>query len=251
MDCDLIRPLLSDVAAGAATDDECAVVERHLAEGCAECHAELSELQEAAATLLAVEDSCEPPPSLRAQLLDAIADGTPAVAPQKPKRSKATLVALAIAATIALVAGTMAIKTSDVQEGVNEAFDAWRDRVAKSERELGVRGARLVSLPVDAFQNSVVTHVLYDSLSGQLHVWATHGPLAAESEPNWAWLVDQQGAVLARGQLRSASVGRLVAVLDVDGIDAPTVKVLLTIEGKTPPDTPRGEVVDQGVLQLR
>lgn len=251
MTCDQIQPLLADYAAGAATADERALVERHLTEGCDGCREELTELQEAAALLLDAAP-LPPPPHLRARLLEAI-DVDQATASTRPQaKPRRPMIALAIAATLAAIAlGAALLRTSAVPEAIDDVIDNWRGRIAESERELGVRGARLVSLPIDAFQNSVVTHVLYDSLAEQLHVWASHNPIAKQSEPNWAWLIDDRGAVVARGELKHVSLGRLAAVLDVRDLRTETAKVLLTVEPQQPDKAPGDEVVEQGVLQIR
>ena len=252
MSCDTIQPLLSDYAAGAATVEECAQVERHLATGCKACLVELVELQDAAAMLLDAEGLPTPPAHLKTQLLDAIA--TPSASLSSPTaRSNWTIAAWAVAASLAVIAaGVTWMRSPEAADAVTGTLaDAWQARVAKSERDFGVRGARLVSLPITSFQKSVVTHVLYDSVSQQLHVWATHNPLESRSEPNWAWLIDEEGAVVARGELQHASAGRLVAILDVAALKSETAKVLLTVEDDQPAATPGDEIVEQGVLEIR
>jgi hypothetical protein len=251
MTCNELQPLLYDYAAGAATPEERAEVERHLATGCVACLVELVELQDAAALLLEAEPSLTPPAWLKTQLLDAIVAETTVATP--PKRSGWVVAGWAIAASLAVIAaGVMWLRSPEAAEAMTETVaDAWRNRIAKSEREFGVRGAQLVSLPLRSFQKSVVTHLLYDSVSQQLHVWATHNPLASRPEPNWVWVVDEDGAVVARGELRHASAGRLVAVLDVADLKAETAKVLLTVEADEPATTPGDEVVEQGLLEIR
>jgi hypothetical protein len=251
MTCNELQPLLSDYAAGAATPEERAEIERHLATGCEACLVELIELQDAAALLLNAEPLAIPPAHLKTQLLDAIAVETTVAKPAK--RSGWTIAAWAVAASLAVIAaGVTWLRSPEAAEVVTESIaDAWRSRIAKSEQEFGVRGARLVSLPLRSFQKSVVTHLLYDSVSQQLHMWATHNPLASRTEPNWVWLVDEEGAVVARGELHHASPGRLVAVLDIADLKAETAKVLLTVEADEPAATPSDEIVEQGVLEIR
>ena len=251
MRCSELQPLLYDYAAGAATPEERAEVERHLATGCEPCLAELVEMQDAAALLLDAEGLPTPPARLKAQLLDAIAGETNVAAP--PQRRGWVVVGWAIAASLAVItAGVTWLSAPEAADAVTETVaDAWRARIAKSERELGVRGARLVSLPLQSFQKSVVTHLLYDSVSQQLHVWATHNPLASRTEPNWVWLVDDEDAVVTRGELRHASPGRLVAVLDVADLESETARVLLTVEADEPKAQPSDAVVEQGVLEIR
>lgn len=251
MTCNELQPLLSDYAAGAATPKERAEVERHLATGCEACLVELIELQDAAAMLLEAEPLPKPPAHLQTKLLEAIAAETTIAKPAK--RLGWTITAWAVAASLAVVAaGVTWMRSPEAAESVAETIaDAWRTRIEKSEQEFGVRGARLVSLPLESFQKSVVTHLLYDSVSQQLHVWATHNPLASRTEPNWVWLVEEEGAVIARGELQHASPGRLVAVLDIDDLNAETAKVLLTVEADVPAATPSDEIVEQGVLEIR
>jgi hypothetical protein len=257
MTCQELAPLLTDYAAGAATPEERAKVERHLAGGCEACLVELVELQDAAAMLLDTEPFPAPPARLKAQLLEAIAAETTVAKP--PVRSGWTLAVWAIAASLAiLAAGVTWLRSPEAAKAVTETLaDTWRERVSKIEQEFDVRGARLVSLPISGFKNSVVTHVLYDSVSQQLHLWATHNPLMSRTEPNRAWLLDEKGAVVARGELRHASGGRLVALLDVADLKSETAKVLLTIEAddsihpERPVAAPSHEVVEEGVLEIR
>jgi hypothetical protein len=251
MTCNELQPLLSYYAAGAATPEERAKIERHLATGCETCLVELIELQDAAAMLLDAEPLVTPPAHLKAQLLDAIAAETTVAKP--PKQSGWTIKAWAVAASLAVIAaGVTWLRLPEAADAVTETIaDAWRTRTAQSEREFGVRGARLVSLPLRSFQKSVVSHLLYDSVSQQLHVWATRNPLASRTEPNWVWLVDEEGAVVARGELHHASSGRLVAVLDIADLKAESAKVLLTVEADEPAATPSDEIVEQGVLEIR
>jgi hypothetical protein len=265
MTCKEIQPLLADYAAGAATAAERALIEEHLAGARHACHDELAELQEAAALLIdapGLDGTSLPalPPGLKARVLDAITAPATPTSPA-PKRSRWTVAAWAVAASLALTAaGVTWLRSPEAADSVTTAItEAWRGRISQSERDFAIRGARLVMLPLDRFQNSVVTHVLYDSVSQQLHVWAAHNPLASRTEPNRAWLIDDKGLVVARGPLRQASLGRLVALLDVAGLKSPTAKVLLTVEpdgsAATPSDgsaaTPSDDIIEQGILEIR
>ncbi|TWT95347.1 hypothetical protein Pla108_34930 [Botrimarina colliarenosi] len=264
MACRDIQPLLTDYAAGAATPEERRLVETHLAEGCHVCTNELAALEEAAMMLFDAEPLPTPPPRLRAAVLSAIEAHPQEVQPlfierpatvapaSKPARRWQTALALAAClSAIAFFVNTVRNNRAAPQAAIDAVAQAWRERVQESERQLGVRGAKLVSLSIDPFQNAVVTHLLYDSLSEQLHLWATRNPISANAEPNWAWVLDADGAVIAKGRLAPASLGRLVAVLDIGPLETETAEVLLTVEDDVPTERPSDDVVEQGVLRIR
>lgn len=116
---DEIRELLASVALDAATPEESALVAGHVT-GCAECRAELDGLRAAVAGLAVGVPQLDPPPSVRASLMDVVrreaAAAAPAPAPRRGVRER--LAALlparaglwpAIAAGMAAVAVGLAV----------------------------------------------------------------------------------------------------------------------------------------------
>lgn len=73
---DLVREMASLYVLGALSPAEAQDFERHLAEGCAVCRAEVDEFQETAGVLPLGFDLAPPPPRVREMLLERIQDPT-------------------------------------------------------------------------------------------------------------------------------------------------------------------------------
>lgn len=112
-----IRELIAPVALGAATEQEAAEVERHAAT-CHDCRAELDVLRGAAAGLALEVPQLDPPPALRARVMEAVrAEGrarTPVVAPRRGGMSRWQALAGAMAV---LVAGLVAWNVTLLRDG--------------------------------------------------------------------------------------------------------------------------------------
>jgi anti-sigma-K factor RskA len=105
---DLVAPYALD----ALDDQERAAFERHLDE-CADCRAQLEELQEAT-TALAYAESAEPPPALRERILEAARSDNGKVVefPRRRGLFPATAAAAAAAAVVAIGVGLWASSLS-------------------------------------------------------------------------------------------------------------------------------------------
>jgi anti-sigma-K factor RskA len=108
---DDLHDLVAPYALDALDEDERAEFERHL-ESCEDCRAQLAELQEAAGAL-AYAESSEPPPELRARILDAARENGKII--QIPRRRwlfPATVATAAAAAVAAIAVGLWAVSLS-------------------------------------------------------------------------------------------------------------------------------------------
>src|SRR5258708_24065223 len=80
-DCQSVRPLLAELAIGAATGHDRAEALRHVA-GCTGCRHEVAELARAADDLLLLVPEREPPPGFETQVAQRIAN----LAGARPRR---------------------------------------------------------------------------------------------------------------------------------------------------------------------
>jgi anti-sigma-K factor RskA len=117
---DLVAPYALD----ALEEHERAEFERHL-DDCADCRAQLAELQEVAAAL-AFAESREPPPELRERILDAARENGKVIAfPRRRWLYPATLATAAAAAIAAIAVGVWATSLSrdlDRERSANESY---------------------------------------------------------------------------------------------------------------------------------
>jgi anti-sigma-K factor RskA len=117
---DLVAPYALD----ALSDEERAAFEQHL-DACADCRAQLAELQEATAALAYAAEGPEPPAELRGRILEAARrDGHGAEVIPFPKRRwifPATAAAAAVAAVAAVAVGLWAASLSRELDREREA----------------------------------------------------------------------------------------------------------------------------------
>jgi anti-sigma-K factor RskA len=130
---DLVAPYALD----ALSDEERAAFERHLDE-CADCRAQLAELQEATAALAYAAEGPEPPAELRERILEAARrDGHGAEVIPFPKRRwvfPATAAVAAVAAVAAIAVGLWAASLA-------RELDREREAKGKYERATQLLGA--------------------------------------------------------------------------------------------------------------
>jgi anti-sigma-K factor RskA len=102
-----LQDLIPAHALDALDADDALLLDGHL-ETCEECRRELDELRETTALLAFASKPLEPPASLRARILDAVADTTPAPAPARRARLaflRGAFAGALVAAAVALVIG--------------------------------------------------------------------------------------------------------------------------------------------------
>jgi anti-sigma-K factor RskA len=156
---DHIRELIAPVALGAATEVEEAEVERHAAT-CHECRAELEALRGAATGLALEVPQMDPPPQLKARVMDAVradarARAVVAKAPAPRRRLSlwpATAGALAVLA-VGLVAWNVSLQSDTGAEAAPISFVGTADPTIRGTVVIGDDGVavmRVTGLPLPA-----------------------------------------------------------------------------------------------------
>lgn len=150
-------------------------------------------------------------------------------------------------------------QTANQQPGDAEA-NAWRRQIDQTDRALGLRGARLVSVestPV-AFSPTgpaVRSHLLYDELSEQLHLLITGIKGQTPEQSTWAWAIerkgaiDREGAVVTGTELHAMSAAYSAAVLDLPQDQYGAVELVVTLETDAEPVAPSNSVL--GRIELK
>jgi anti-sigma factor RsiW len=240
MDCRETAERLTDYVLGLLADDERVAVEAHLASGCAACANERREVATAASALAETVDPVAASASLRSNLLRAIAEPVaPAPAALKGRTRHAVGWGVYLAASLAaIVAGGAAgwlwrLETSGV-----EAADAWRRQIASAEEVLGGGNARLVAADDASAGADLVSNLLYDAVSSQLHVQIASPSLPESGAEAWAVLVDRAGAVIAAERLRPLSEHNASAVLNVEEEAVTDAELVVTLR------RPQGDRLD-------
>ena len=144
------RELAGPYALDALDGDDLGAFERHL-EGCADCRREVDELRQAAAALALAVEPVEPPPALRARILDEARAGADIVPLRRDRpRRRATwgLVAATAAAAAVVIIG-LGIWAGSLSRSLDRERSARADERAAlslaadpSARRVPVQGAR-------------------------------------------------------------------------------------------------------------
>ena len=111
MEADALHDLTAAYALDALAAEDARAYEAHLAR-CARCRDELAELSDTAATLAYGAEAPQPPPALRARILEQAASQRANVVPLTPRRFVPVAAAAAIAACAALGLGLWALSLS-------------------------------------------------------------------------------------------------------------------------------------------
>jgi len=216
---DDLHILSAPYALDALTPDERARFEEHLA-GCERCRAELSGLQDAAASLAFAAEGPAPPPALRAAILDAARAERSNVVPLRPRRTfTAVAAAVAVAASVAAVG--FGVWAASLHNSLSDSRTAVRVLGDPASRHLAVGGSRgeLVVAP----SGTAVLAVRLPTLpSGK-----TYEAWIADPGVKRAGQFDGGAFTLPRHVSRGAQV--MVTVERSGGVDAPTSKPLLAV----------------------
>lgn len=261
MNCHDTSPLLGDYVLGLLESQEREQVEQHLGTGCEACSRELVEINEALALLAEGEPLLAPTVELKRSLFDRIDAAQVTVEPsaqgESSSRSRSFLLPW-IAAGLAAVAvglGTYGGWWNDNGAGgsasaPNElAIKAWQQQIEGTNREFGLIGTTLVSLPIQETKQGIVSHLLVDEVANQLHIWTR--PIDDEQgTPNWVWVLNAEGRVIGNAALADKG-DRLGAVVSLDEIGlAGGCRLLLTVEADPPGAEPSEAVVDGAAFEM-
>ncbi|MEO0530664.1 MAG: hypothetical protein AAF266_08815 [Planctomycetota bacterium] len=260
MNCHDAQSLVGNYALGQLSTSQRRELEEHFASGCPECVRELAEMNDSLASLIETEPLLSPRDELKAAIFDRIDAGQATVLAGKdePRAIGASrsagwqLLAAGLAAIALGFAGHRLLNTADETANAQRlAMEAWQRQIAGTERELGLTGGTLVSLPLNRADQGVVSHVLTDRVADQLHVWTK--PLSEDgpTTPNWVWVLDDEEDVLGNGPLEPKG-RRLGAVIDISMPSEPTpCRLLLTREVETPGSQPSDGVIDRAAFEVR
>lgn len=242
--------LLALRALGALDGDDLRRLEAHLATGCAECARELAELEPTAALLAWGADAAAPPASLRARLLDAVAE-TPRNAPpapipfperRAPSRSGAFVMAAGLLAAacvaIAVLSAWLVAARSDLDAAVRQLADA-RDaervkdeRLAKQDRLLGVVNdpdVRLVRLSATDEPPKPGVDVAWNPREQRGVLTARGLPKAGDGKTYELWLI-ANGAPVPAVVFDTDARGNAVVEIDRLSPDGPPKVFAVTVE---------------------
>jgi len=228
--------MLHEQAAGYALDvldeDEREAFERHL-ETCAQCREEILSLRAAAGELAFGTPGAEPPPELRARLLESARAERPNVVPLRRTGRRAPAwpfaVAAAAAAAVAIGLGIWGANQSSSLSKERDAVRAQQQALAvlasPTAQHLTLRGST-GSLAVTPDGRAALALSLPKAPSGKTYeAWVVHG-----KTPRPAGLFEGGGGTTAILLSRRVPTNSVVAVtVEKDGgVTAPTGRPILT-----------------------
>jgi len=238
---DVSEERLVEYVLGELRRDEAQALE-HMMRADAQLAAEVHRLRRVF-DLLPYATVTEPPPELRARVLEAAAARTrgtaaPAPAPRAPRRIVWSQFAAAAAAALALAFGMDAWRTRQ-ELGLQREMTAMlqEPNVVRSFTLAGTGAARgaigRVALDLDAKKGAVVLKGMPTLPEGQVYrLWAK---VKEKDVPCGEFRADPAGAVLAQ------------FVVPVESYTAPLGKLFVTVEPASLPATPTGPTVMESV----
>ena len=228
MEANALHDLTAAYALDALDADDARAYEAHLAR-CERCRNELASLSAAAGALAYASDAPQPPPELRARILQEARRERPNVVPLRPRWAIPAAAAAAVAACAAIALGIWAAMLSSKLDHRDAAL-ARQERVAAILAQPGARtipfarGRLVVDSSGDA---ALVVRDLRHAPAGRTYeAWVSAG-----GAPTPAGLFGGGGNVavpLDRPVPSGGSV--LVTVERAGGVDAPTQKPFLSVQ---------------------
>ncbi|QDT67474.1 hypothetical protein MalM25_03730 [Planctomycetes bacterium MalM25] len=245
MNCRDAQKLLPDYALDLLDEGELEAVAGHLSTGCTACNRDLDDLHATFEGLLQSESVVKPPPRMRDEIFTRIDDH--AVVPvgrtetvssregrsQPPTWARRVMVVVAVAACLVGIVRWIGTGTADDPEA---ALLSWQQRIDRVDRRLNTPDFRLVSLLAERPHGSLVTHLLYDELSAQLHVWLACDERTGAATPTHLWLVAEDGQVIATADLTQSSPW-CFGLIDISQPDLHRVHRLLLTDEEDPTAT--------------
>lgn len=269
MTCHESIDLLPSYVLGNLTTADAKAVEDHLQSGCETCRRELSELREAIAVLAEMDEPVVPPHALKQDVLNRVrtageqTDSTspstvpfPA-APAEPSVVPATspnwgrFIAHAATLLLAVALGALAAsffseadELAKTREEQSKDVADWRRQIDQTERALGSPATRLVSLDSATDEAGISSQLLFDELSGQLHVYLIDAPAVEEGKQHVVWALDEDDQPVAHKKLLPQGSGRESAVLNVSRPTEQALAIVITTESTEPaPTEPSDDVL--------
>jgi anti-sigma-K factor RskA len=222
--------LVAAYALDALDDEERELFEKHLAV-CAQCSAQLAELQSAAAALAYAVEGPEPPAGLRDRILDSARDEPRASVIRFPRRRALPAVAAtaAVAACAAIALGIWANSLSnslDRERKAKEAYERAAQLLAADATAKSLSGADGSLLVARDGRAAIVVCGLDRAPSGRTYeAWVIRGQTPARAGL-FAGGGRCQPFVLSRVVARGSTVA--VTLERAGGVDKPTTPVLFS-----------------------
>jgi anti-sigma-K factor RskA len=266
-------------ALGALSEADRAELERHLAEGCAECEAELARLSGPVVTLAASAPAAAPPPALKARVFASLraegvarpmAAGRTPAEPRRvvelPPRRRSPVLTWAFAAAAAALAVTSVVmwQSGDRLRGelaaARQQLDAKRQQLADKDREL--EDAQKWSALLEGSATKVVDLQLTPAGSAVLKARAIYDPAArravivftnfsAPSGSDYELWALRDGKPASLGLIRADASGRAIVRLPDTGDPTSLGAFAVSLEkagGSTSQTAPQGPVVMVGKI---
>jgi len=256
LDHDALREQIALYAIGALDPGEGSAVESHL-RGCAECTAELAAFLPVAGALAQVVPQHDPPATLRARVLSAVATAPDRADARRPVPAWAPW--LAAAAMLVVAAGT-GFYAADLRERVRTLESQLRvalDRVADSERRVAValRNAADAEAPLavlwapDVRRIDLAGQPVAARASGRAFWSRTRGvvltasnlPPLPQGRTYQLWFVTAQSSPISIGLVQPDANGSVRRLVDTRGDLPEPAAVAVTIEPEGGVPAPTGD----------
>ena len=259
MECSKAIQLMPEYILDTLPEAERVPIVEHLASGCAACQREHDELMLASGALAESLTPVTPRPELKQELLERISNEK--VAPTgvdtlDPAAGKQRVYFPYVAASLlALAAGSLMANVSQrweqevAQATARPAVPLWRQNVEATEEAFGVPPAQLTSFARNAASEKLKIVIFHDLLAEQLQVVITNTKPPAENETLWLWLLDQAGAVVAAGELKTLGEAGAAGILELLERPENVYEAVLSSETGGKPDKPTGQQVGRARLE--
>lgn len=269
MDYDKALESIPDFILETLTEEEHALLRRHLEDETTLSTQELDQLGEAASWLAETLEPVVPNPQLKKELFDRIESEpqhTAHVATLAPEaqvkhvgsphsdRPKSYLPFVA-ASLLALAAGSLSANfASFVRNGgqmaeLDRQLKAqWQRRVEEAAETFGPPRANLISFDSEVPQRRFGAAIFYDGVARQMHVLVTRIERPAEGQQAYLWLLDEAGEVLQGFPLEILVGNRAATVVDLPVL--PKISgMVITNEPAGNPSEPQGPVLGRSTLR--
>jgi hypothetical protein len=208
MECASVRDELGEYAVGTLEPARRQEVEAHLA-SCAGCRKEAGQLAEGAA-LVGLATAARPPPDLEERVVEAVRRSV-----GRARRPWSARAALAVAAVVALVSGTLAVAMAGRVERLEDAATTARSEAESSAtafqevlEEVGGR-TPILAAPLRGPGEAGGRALLFNAIRDRDFVVVIVGGLSPSGGPYQAYLVSPGERRLTVGRLSSEAPGQL------------------------------------------
>jgi anti-sigma-K factor RskA len=216
--------LLDLYVLGALEPDESAHIEAHL-DTCVRCRAQLTEAKRVVELLALTPEQFDPPPHLRARVLDHVAQLQRAERPPRPTFWQRFQFAFqppaarwSLAASTALLVATLALggRTLQLQQQVstlNTQMSTLNTQLAQQQEVLEVvqsPGIQVASLTAPATDTAARAQLLFDATGQRAYLVTANLPPLPADQTYQFWLIDDQPTSAGLFSVDQRGVGELL-----------------------------------------